>query len=59
MPYLGSTSKNIKIVKQASLDQDLQMSSTCNSSKTPAKPTYNIKTKINNTTLGINPNSRA
>jgi len=63
-PYLGSTPKgvlhtkkykNIKIVKQ--IDQYLQTSSICNPSKNFTKPTYNIKTKTNNTMLTTNPNS--
>jgi hypothetical protein len=51
--------KNIKITMWISLDQDLWMNSIYSLNKTPTKPTYNIKTKINNTTLSTNSNSRA
>jgi hypothetical protein len=55
--------KNIKIIKQISstqkVDQDPRMSNICCSNKTFKKPTYNIETKTNNTTLVANPISRA
>jgi hypothetical protein len=63
-PYLGSIPKIVLHEKTStktskSLDQDPRMNGICNLSKTPTKPTYNIETKTNNTTLAINPNSCA
>jgi hypothetical protein len=41
--YMKNRYKNLKIIEQASLDQDRQMNDICNLSKTPTKPTFNIK----------------
>jgi len=41
------------------VDQDPRTDVICNLSKTPTKPTCNIETKTNNTTLVVNPNLNA
>jgi hypothetical protein len=57
--YMKNMYKNIRIVKQASFDQDLRTNNICNLNKTLAKPTCNIETKTNNTIFVANLNSCA
>jgi hypothetical protein len=58
----GSTShrilheKHVQKHQNCRADQDPQTNNICNLSKILAKPTCNIKTKINNTTMIANPN---
>jgi hypothetical protein len=53
--YMKNKYKNIKIAKQIfstqKVDQDMWTNSICNPNKIHAKPTCNIETKTNNTTL--------
>jgi hypothetical protein len=44
-----------RLFSSSEANQDPQANNICNLNKTLAKPTYNIKTKTNNTTLVVKP----